>query len=607
MLCVVSVSLSSCVKKDGVDDNNSQGEIDPPADCKPGDDFYSYANAAWLKSIENADPQQSYGWGSDMDKVNDARIEAIKASMPEYEILYNNVANCEKNFDASIEAVTAIVQDVVANIKTKEDACVAFGKAIRLGIPTAATLHTAICQDDNTIGYCFALPVPDNASLTGLHSSDTAINHHQPLKKYKRYTPNTRNGKSTIDYILEGIGLDPQHFLFDENAAQAMLALQQLPLQQLQQSIAESIQIELLIYCSDEYAQANSNGAVNSVKECIDKFMEKDLGYFTSYYFSNKYPTDSSEAAFSALGTDIAASFRKRLENNKWLSPSTQQAAIEKLDYMAMNLGSPKKWPVTEMPKLESALLVENVLKVKECRYKVIESLLGKDLKEYLPIYYMFFSPLEDLYTYLTNAFYEPTTNSFYVLPPFMMEPAYSADMDDSKFYGILGSVIGHEITHGFDQLGATYDKYGEQENWWTESDLAKFTELNERIIESVGAFEVIPGLPANSRLTVTEDVADLGGVNIAYDLWVSKLKERGVTSNELIKQKKRFFLNYAVLHSEKIPVEELIENNEKDVHSAAHIRINSVVQHIDEWYELFNVVEGDALYLAPEKRITIW
>ena len=274
---------------------------------------------------------------------------------------------------------------------------------------------------------------------------------------------------------------------------------------------------------------------------------------------------------------------------------------------MGKYYGTPKKWPVTEKMQLKGELLIADMMTIKDNRIDIIGSLLGKSLKEYLPIYYMYFNPIESIYTYTANAFYDAAVNGFYMLPAYMIEPAYSATMEECKLYAIWGTVLGHEITHGFDQGGATYDKNGEKNNWWTESDAAKFAELNALRIENVSSYEILPGMKANGEKTVQEDVADLGGFNIAYDLWVKKLKERGVEGEELKELKRQFFLNFATVFSVKMPIQDMIELAENDTHSPGHIRINSVVQHIDDWYELFGVTEGDALYLAPEDRITIW
>ena len=603
-LCVASINLSSCHKDDG--GNNEEGTTDSAA-CKPGDDFYTYVNAEWLKSLEGVESQERQGYLYDIAKASNAKLQVINEAMPEIKALMQAGANREKNLEASIQLAEEVVNALLADATTKEDAYVAMGKAIRLGISSIATLHTAICREDNTFGFYFFTPlIPEEESVTGVHSA-AETNHHVLSKRLSRYVPSTRGGKTPIDYILEGIGLDPKYYLHDEITTNIVSALEEIDTKELLSNIGEAVLTELLCYCSDEYASQFTDGEVNSVQEYLNMSLENDLGYFFSYYFSQAHPTDSAEPVFKTLGNDLIESFHKRLENNQWLSSATQQAAIEKLDYMGKHYGTPKKWPVTDMLQLEGELLVADILDIWEGRYNIIESLLGKSIEEYFLVYYMFFSPDMPIYAYTPDAFYDAAVNAFYILPSFMIEPAYSAAMDECQLYATWGTMIGHEITHGFDKRGATFDKNGESNNWWTESDAAKFAELNARRVANVSSYEVLPGVQANGEQTVVEDVADLGGFNIAYDLWVNKLTECGVKGDELKEMKKQFFLHYAIKHREKLSDEDMIKRAEQDVHSAGHIRINSVVQHIDDWYEIFDVKEGDALYLAPEERITIW
>ena len=604
LLCVVCISLSSCQKDSNGIDN--QGGTNDPADCRPGDDFYAYANAEWLKSLEGINSQVWQGYLHDIASASNAKVQVVKETMPEIKALMQAGANREENFEASIQLAEEVVNSLLADATTKEEAYIAFGKAIRLGIPSIATLHTAICREDNTLGFYFAPSYPEEESLTDVHNA-TEMGHHVVSKRLSRYVSSTRSGKTPIDYILEGIGLDPKYYLHEETAGERVAALEKMDTKDLLKSIGEAVLAELYCYCSDDYANQYSGGEVNSVQEYLNMSLENDLGYYFSYYFSQAHPTDSAEPVFKTLGNDLIESFHKRLENNQWLSSATQQAAIEKLDYMGKYYGTPKKWPVTDMLQLEGELLVADILDIWESRYNIIESLLGKSIEEYFLVYYMFFSPDMAIYAYTPDAFYDASFNAFYILPSYMIEPAYTATMDECKLYATWGTMIGHEITHGFDKRGASFDKNGEKNNWWTESDAAKFAELNARRVANVSSYEVLPGVQANGEQTVVEDVADLGGFNIAYDLWVNKLVERGVKGDELKEMKKQFFLHYAIKHREKLSDEDMIKRAEQDVHSAGHIRINSVVQHIDDWYELFDVVEGDALYLAPEQRITIW
>ena len=603
ILSLCAMSATSCVKDKGNRDNTPTKQ---PSEYTPGEDFCTYANAKWLESLEGDNTNKWHGFLYDIARASNAKVQAVKDTMPEMQALIQGGSNRDKNFEASVALADEIVKGLLEEAETKEDAYVVFGKAIRLGVSSVATIHTGICREDNTFGFYFVPPVAEMASVSGVHNTEKP-DHHVLSKRLSRYEQNTRSGKTTLDYILEGIGLDPKYYLHTEVSEEIVAALEQTDRKELLKNTAEALLVHLYCYCSDDYAQQFTEGEVNSVAEYVNRYLEQDLGYYISYYFSQAYPTDDTEAAFTALGNEITASFRKRLENNQWLSPSTQQAAIEKLDYMGKNYGTPKKWPVTEMLQLKGELLLEDIMTIKQSRIKIIESLLGKSIKEYISAYYMFYSPVEALYTYTPNAFYDSALNIFYVLPSYMMEPAYTADMDECKFYAIWGSVIGHEITHGFDQGGATYDKNGEKNNWWTESDAAKFAELNARRIANVSNHEILSGMKADGAKTVTEDVADLGGFNIAYDLWVNKLKERGIEGEELNEMKRQFFIDFAVLYGEKLSATDMIKRAEEDIHSAGHIRINSVVQHIDDWYELFNVVEGDPLYLAPEERITIW
>lgn len=607
VLCWASVSLTSCHQKDiDVDKPTTPGETPQPEEqiCKPGDDFYTYANYEWLESVKDIASDEPMGWTFDIANAGDENLDEIRDIMPEYDTLANDIQKCDENLEASTQLLTNIVMGMLGSIKSKEEAYVAFGQAIRLGITSAGSIYTGVCHDDGTIGFYFLPPVQastSNAVLKGL-----TIDESISAKKFSRYVP-TRSEKTTLDYVLEGIGIDPEYYLYSANTDLIMATLEQMPLNDLVQTLSQGIQGELLVYFNDEYAQTCTDGQMDSVASVIKETIEIDLGYFTSYYFINQYISTELQDTFRTLSEGLVASFRNRLEKNTWLSAATQQAAIEKLEAMSMTFAAPSKWPVTEMPELAGELLLEDVLDIKEGRYNVIKSLMGKDVKEYLPVFYMYYSPKQPLYPYVCNAIYENEVNAFQVCAPFMMSPAYTPDMEEVELYATLGVIIGHEITHGFDKEGATYDKHGEIYDWWTAEDMVKFDELNNRVIANVNNFEIMPGLKTNGAQTVMEDVADLGGFNIAYDLWVNKLKEQGIEGEELKEQKRKFFIYFAKMYRAKLPTQFILEEVVSDEHSIGHIRINSVVQQIDDWYELFNVTEGDALYIAPENRITIW
>ena len=604
-LVVASIGFTSCHKDDA---EKTPTQPEEPT-IKPGDDFYSYANAEWLESLANANPEDYYGWFADINKKNNERLKAIKNDMPEYEAIDSCIEKLEENYDAAIAFITELVTEIVGDVKTKEDAYVALGKAIGLGINDFGTITTAICYDDNTIGYSLHFPLADEEEEASIVKPEMQIfSHNTPkIERLNRYVSSTRSQSTVVDHVLEGIGLDPQYYLHNSAYDEAFEALEDLTVEELVANITEGVVTALVAYTSDENIKACSDGKYETVSSYIDKTIENDLGYFTSYNYCNTYVTKQMQSTFAALGTNLIATFRKRLENNSWLSAATIEAAIDKLDYMQMDYGAPRTWPVTEFPEMEGELLVADVLEAKAGRLSVIESVLGEEVAKYIPIIIMYSSHTETYYPYVVNAFYMTDVNAFFILPALMMEPAYSNSNAEVALYATLGYITGHEMTHGYDKLGATFNKYGKFENWWTSEDLAKFTTLNELCAANVSTYEILPGLQANGEQTVTEDVADLGGVNIAYNLWVNTLKERGVTGDELKEQKRAFFINYANVYKNKYPESYIRDLVKWDVHSVGHIRINSVVQQIDDWYELFDVKEGDALYIAPKNRITIW
>lgn len=595
-LTLATVNFAGC-KKGG--DNNDQFY----AEVNPGDDFYTFANAEWFASLKGSDPKQIYGWATNIADTADQYLEAIKAAMPQYQALQKDIQYCEQNKQTSVGVIPVIADKLLKDVKTKEEAYVAYGKAIRLGINESARLYTAVNRDDNTIGYYFM-----HKSTANLQSTHTfgSLGHHE-ISMYPAYTP-TRGEKTTLDYLLDGIGLDPKYFLSNPHSDMLVAALEQLTLEQLLKRIATDIQNELLFYCGNEYVKQLTGGQVESVGEYVFNTIEEDLGYFTSYQYTQNFVKEQTKNEFKAIGNNLVNSFRARLTNSSWLSQTTINAAIEKLEKMTMNFGSPNKWPQVEIPQLSGELLLMDILEIRHGRLNALESLLGKDINEYLANFFMFeYNDGGTIYPYICNASYNTTYNTVYFLAPFMMAPAYSADMSEAELYATLGVILAHEFTHGYDKEGAMYDKNGEINDWWDAGDKAKFEALNQKLIECYNKFEVVPGLATKGEMTITEDVADLGGFNIAYDYWVSVLQQRGLTGEDLDNQKRLFFYYFAKMYAEKMPTEDMIERAAEDIHSAGHIRVNGVVQHIDDWYELFDVTEEDALYLAPEDRITIW
>ena len=598
MFVAIGTTITSCQKDN--DGQSGGGNDEPDVEYRAGDDFYRYANADWFKSLKGSDPKKSYGWFRSIQDANDKKVQEIKDNMPEYKALKNSLSKLNANAAISEAIVAEILNRLFGNIETKEQAYVVFGKLISLGLSEFGTINTAICSEDNTVGYSINLPVDK------MVEEPASLFHTPDVKRLPRYA-STRSNSVVVDKIVEGVGLDPKYYLHNNGYDGMFAEFENLPLGEFVMAMAEGAQAQLMRYCSDDVVKETTDGKYKSVSEYIYDTIENDLGYFTSYNFCNTYVNEDMQRSFAEMGNNLISTFRTRIQNNTWLSPATIAEALDKLDNMDRAYGNIEKWPVTEVEPLDGEYLIADVLDIKARRFDIIKSMLGKSAREYLPIVVMYSIPNEAFNLYAVNAYYAPAANSFFVLPTFMIDPAYNSGNPEAAFYGTLGFIICHEMTHGYDKVGATYNKYGQIENWWTEEDLAKFTVLNERRVANVSTFEILPGMQANGEQTVTEDVADLGGACIAYNAWVNHLTERGVTGEELLEQKRAFFSYYAMTHREQLPEQDMIKRASEDTHSPGHIRINSVVQHMDEWYELFDVQEGDALYLTPENRITIW
>ena len=196
--------------------------------------------------------------------------------------------------------------------------------------------------------------------------------------------------------------------------------------------------------------------------------------------------------------------------------------------------------------------------------------------------------------------------NQLFIIPAYMMSQIFPTDKDNAQRYAV-SMVFGHEMTHGFDPTGAKYDAHGFEKNWWTDGDMAQFKLLQQQMIDRYNELEVVPGVMADGEKTLNENVADLGGVTLAYDLWNEKLKADGFTGEALRHLQRQFFLSYAVVWNLYRSDEDLLDQIKTDEHSASFNRVNGISRLLDDWYTLFGVEPGDKLYVKPTNRVKIW
>jgi putative endopeptidase len=211
------------------------------------------------------------------------------------------------------------------------------------------------------------------------------------------------------------------------------------------------------------------------------------------------------------------------------------------------------------------------------------------------------------------NAYYNPATNEICFPAGILQYPFFDMNADDAFNYGAIGVVIGHEMTHGFDDQGSQFDKDGNLINWWTEEDRARFEERTKVMEEYFNAIEVAPGVYANGKFTLGENIADHGGLQVAYQAFQNAQKAKKAKGEEALGEKdgltpeQRFFLAYANVWAGNIRPEEVLQRTKSDPHSLGMWRVNGALPHIGAWYEAWNVTEESPMYLEPQKRVSIW
>jgi len=283
------------------------------------------------------------------------------------------------------------------------------------------------------------------------------------------------------------------------------------------------------------------------------------------------------------------------------MGPDTRRAALQKLARMELKIGYPERWQDYHDLEVGTDSYVVNAIRAMQ--YDFSRGPLGMDKAG---------KPADRTTWYMhpqaINAYYDPGLNEIVFPAGILQPPFFGMDDDDATNYGAIGAVIGHEMTHGFDDMGRKYDRDGNLHDWWTEDDEQKFIRHAQVLVDQYSKHEVLPGLPANGRLTLGENIADLGGLTIAFHAWADLRNGPEITKTEGFNGCQRLFISYATIWRETIRPEALRNQVLSDVHAPNSLRVNGVVFNMPEFYSSFPAVTQDNKgYLPPEKRAGIW
>jgi putative endopeptidase len=359
------------------------------------------------------------------------------------------------------------------------------------------------------------------------------------------------------------------------------------------------------VYLSSPFVKAifDYNSALTGEKEQlprserISKLVDNALGELLGQLFVEKYFTPLAKKRVAEIVNNLKTALGYRIRRLDWMGPGTKERALRKLSALAVKIGYPDKWETYDGVIIKRNRYLENVRDISKWRYNMNLSRLGKPVDK----------TLWGMTPQTANA-YNSTTNNEIVFPAAILQiPFFDLNADDAINYGAIGSLIGHDMTHGFDDKGRQYDADGILRDWWTKSDADKFNVRTNQLVAQYSSLTVLDSLHVNGRLTLGENIADLGGLNIAYEAFLKTKQSRSANKIDGFTPDQRFFLSWAQAWRNAQRPEAVAQRILTSPYPIEQHRTNVTLTNISAWYKAFNIRPGDKMYKKPEDRVEIW
>ena len=359
-------------------------------------------------------------------------------------------------------------------------------------------------------------------------------------------------------------------------------------------------------YLSDDFINARFllSKAVSGVEEPLPRWKRALsvpnalLGEAVGELYVAKYFPESSKAKMLELVGNLKTALGQHIEGLTWMSDTTKSRALEKLESFSVKIGYPDKW--RDYTKLS--------IDPRRSYWDNIKAALKHEMDYNLADWK---KPVDRSRWYMppqtVNAYYNPSTNEICFPAGILQAPYFDPQADDASNYGAIGVVIGHEMTHGFDDQGSRFDKNGNLADWWTEADREAFTRLTDGLVRQFDKIIVLGDTHANGRFTLGENIADQGGLRVAYTAYHNLPGDRNDETIDGFTPDQRFYLSYVNVWAGNIRDEEILLRTKTDPHPLGKWRVNGTLRNIDPFFTAFNIKPGDKMYLAPEERIVIW
>lgn len=447
------------------------------------------------------------------------------------------------------------------------------------------------------------------ASKSNVELRDPQANYNKmSLKEFETNYPNIPLAKMAqaegvkLDYIQEMVVGQPAFF----TAYNSLLPLQSAD--ELRAIMEWDIISSSSSYLTDEIRQANFDFFGKTMSGRKEEYplwkratnqVESAMGEALGKMYCERYFPASSKKMMEQLVHNLQVSLGQRIDAQTWMSDSTKKNAHAKLDKFYVKIGYPNKW--TDYSKLvidPSKSFFENILATRIFTVdKMIADKAGK--------------PVDKDEWYMTpqtvNAYYNPTTNEICFPAGILQRPFFDPKADAAFNYGAIGVVIGHEMTHGFDDQGRQYDADGNLHDWWTASDAKGFEQRAKLYSDFFDSIEVLPGLHANGKFTLGENLADHGGLQVAYNAFKNATAAKPLKTLNGFTPEQRFFIAYAGVWGQNITDQEIRNRVKRDPHALGEWRVNGALPHIDAWYKAFNVKQGDKMFIPESERLQLW
>ncbi len=636
----------------------------------PGEDFYKYACGGWMKLNPIPAEYSRYGSFDKLGEDNQKRLQAIfddvvskrkelgKGSDAQkiadfYTVAMDSVRLNAEGFNPIIEDLKKIdninnASDVAKYMGEVSNVNIFFGMYVDADIKNAKSnllqtyqggigmgqkdyyfdttesiteVRNAYVQHVQKMFEMIGVPTEEaanNAKVVMNIESRIANSHfsqvelRDPEGNYNKYSyDDLLKEYPDFDWkaLFDAMDIKVKEISISQPSAvkEAIAILNDTPIDQIKTYIKWQLINSASSYLSDDFSKENFEfyGKIMSGSEeqsprwkrAVD-VVNSSLGMAVGRIYCDKYFHEDAKKRMEKLVDNLLKAYSERINNLDWMSEETKAKAQEKLSAFYVKVGYPNKWIDYSSLEINKDDSYWDIVK-KASKFEV-DFMLDKLNR-----------PVDKDDWYMTpqtvNAYYNPTTNEICFPAGILQYPFFDMGADDAFNYGAIGVVIAHEVTHGFDDQGCQFDKDGNLVNWWTESDKENFTQRTKVMEEYFNQIEVAPGLFANGAFTLGENIADHGGLQVAYHAFKNATKDAPLEVIDGFTPEQRFFISYANVWAGNIRDEEVVRRTKVDPHSLGKWRVNGALPHIGAWYEAFNITPESPLYLAPEKRVSIW